>query len=120
LKASKEEIAAFLRKFKEVVTSSGNNNLTIIQRNDYKDTVSYLGITYKQAREEILGLTFENYIDGPKQDHKKKNNNIWEFGIKIYGEEIYIKLSDDFSEGRAFCISFHIPKYSLKWPYKNS
>ena len=120
MKSAKEEITVFLRKFKEVATSNGNKSFTICCRPEYKITIAHLGITVGQTKQEILNLTYEDYMNGPEQDHQKKNSKIWEFGIILNGEEIYIKLSDDFSEGVAICISFHLAGYPINCPYKNS
>ena len=108
------EITEFLKKFKHVLTQG----FIIIPRNDYKLTCSYLGITISDVKDTISQLTYKDYVNGPEKDKGKPGNMIWEFGVHMQGQDIYIKLSDDFSFNRAKCLSFHIAAYSFKFPYK--
>jgi len=61
----------------------------------------------------------EGFISkGPEKDRDRKRGNIWEFGAEIDNEEVYIKLSDDFSRNIAKCISFHKAEFKISYPYK--
>jgi len=97
------EITAFLRNFKRLA----QNNFTFIHRKKNLDFISQLGITIRQAKIIIMQLIYKDYHKGPEKDRDRKRGNIWEFGTKIDNEEVYIKLSDDFSRNIAKCISFH-------------
>ena len=110
------EITEFLKKFKHVLTQG----FIIIPRNDYKLTCSYLGITISDVKDTISQLTYKDYINGPEKDKDKPGNMIWEFGVRMLGEVIYIKLSDDFSFDRAKCLSFHIAAHPIKLPHKTT
>jgi len=61
----------------------------------------------------------ENYYDGPKQD-RDRPGKVWEFGKKIDGNEIYIKLkiAEVNNEKLAKCISFHKANSPLSFPLK--
>ena len=76
-----------------------------------------LGFTKKNCRDEILSLSVENYYDGPKPDVNRQGV-VWEFGKKIDGDEIYIKLkiAEVGTEKLAKCISFHKANSPLSFP----
>lgn len=112
--ATPEEITVFLKKFKQVLTQG----FIIIPRPAYKTTVAYLGIKISYLKNIISHLTYKDYINGPEKDRDRPGNMIWEFGNHIQGEDIYIKLSDDFNFNRAKCLSFHIAAHPLRYPYK--
>lgn len=57
-------------------------------------------------------LSYDNIIVN------RKKGNIWEFGVEIDNEEVYIKLSDDLSHNIAKCISFHKTEFKISYPYK--
>jgi hypothetical protein len=109
-----QEITDFLKKFKHSLTQG----FIIIPRNDYKATCSYLGITISDVKDTISQLTYKDYMKGPEKDTGRPGNMIWEFGVHMQGEEIYIKLSDDFSFDGAKCLSFHIAVHPIKLPHK--
>jgi hypothetical protein len=109
------EITEFLKKFKHVLTQK----FTIIPRNEYKATASYLGITILDVKDTISQLTYKDYLNGPEKDKGRQGFMIWEFGVLMQGEDIYIKLSDDFGFNIAKCLSFHIAAYQFNFPYKS-
>lgn len=108
-------VALFLKEFKEIVTTG--RGLDIIDRRENIQSLLELGFTKKHCREEILSLSVENYYNGPKPD-KDRPGMIWEFGKKIDGDEIYIKLkiAEVGAEKLAKCISFHKANLPLSFP----
>ncbi len=112
--ASTQEITEFLKKFKHVLTQ----NFIVIPRSDYKTTCSYLGITISDVKNTISQLTYKDYMNGPEKDKGRPGNMVWEFGVRMQGEEIYVKLSDDFGFDRAKCLSFHIAVHPIKLPHR--
>lgn len=82
------------------------------------DSLAQLGITVKQAKGIVLSLVVEDYCSGPEEDQDRKGCSVWVFGTENNGEEIYIKLSDDFRGDQAKCISFHKAEFTLKKPYR--
>ena len=71
------QVTLFLYQFKEFA----QNNLSFYPRKDSLDTIAKLGITIKQTKDEILGLTYENYYNGPIPDtNVNKGGEYWEFG----------------------------------------
>jgi hypothetical protein len=105
----------FLFQFKEFA----QKKLSFAERDKTLDTIARLGITIQQAKEEILGLTYEDYYMGPIPDtDSKKGGEYWEFGKLICGQEIFIKLKTVSEYGAAICFSFHIPERQIEYPFK--
>ena len=82
-------------------------------------SIAALGITIPQAVNIILNLNYKNYCSGPETDKIYPKHHLWVFGYEHEGEEIYIKLSDDFGHNIAKCISFHKADFVMQYPYKN-
>lgn len=78
-----------------------------------------LGLTVPQALNTVLQLTSSHYSSGPENDRGYPGKKVWIFGDDIDGEEMYIKLSNDFKCNIAKCISFHKSEHRLTYPYKN-
>ena len=111
--AEKYRIILFLYQFKEFAQKT----FTFAGR-DSLDTIARLGITIQQAKQEILGLTYEDYYRGPITDKDRKGEEFWEFGKTICGQEIFIKLKTVSEYSVAICFSFHIPEEPIEYPYK--
>lgn len=111
-----QEITDFLKKFKHVLTQG----FIIIPREEYKLTVSYLGITISDVKDVLSQLTYKDYMNGPEKDRDRPGVMIWEFGVHIQGEAVYIKLSDDFNFDRAKCLSFHIAVRPFRFPHRTT
>lgn len=109
---SRRKIKAFLGEFKE-------KELVFVERPKNMNAIIELNITIPIAKETIRNLTHKDYSRGPEKDKHNEKSNVWKFGTRINGEEIYVKLSDYFSEGTATCISFHKPKFKINYPYKS-
>ena len=108
------QVTLFLILFKEL----SQNAFTFAERKRSLDTIACLGITVEQAKEEILGLTYQDYYRGPIPDTGSKGGKYWEFGKAICGEQVLIKLKADSKHGVAICFSFHTPDETIKYPYK--
>jgi len=112
--AEKYKITLFLFQFKEFA----QNVFSFNPREESLDTIARLGITQKQAKDEILGLTYEDYYRGPILDTGPKGGEYWEFGKTICDQEIFIKLKTVSKHSVAVCFSFHIPDETIEYPYK--
>ena len=55
------QVTLFLMLFKEL----SQNDFKFAEREKSLGTIASLGITVKQAKEEILGLTYQDYYRGP-------------------------------------------------------
>ncbi len=73
------------------------------------------------SKEEILlGLSVIDYSNGSILD-KTRGGNLWEFGKDMDGYEAYIKLkvAEIDNAQIAKCISFHISKFPMTYPFKD-
>ena len=73
----------------------------------------------KNRKDEILSLSTTDYCSGPKPD-KDMPGEIWEFGKRIGGKGVYIKLkiAQVGNNKIAKCISFHKAEFPLCYPLK--
>jgi len=108
------QVKLFLFQFKEFAQKT----FTFSPRDKSMDAIARLGITIPQAKQEILGLTYEDYYRGPIPDKDHKGEEFWEFGKTICGQEIFIKLKTVSKHSVAVCFSFHIPDETIEYPYK--
>jgi len=108
------QVKLFLFQFKEFA----QKNFKFVPRDKSLDSIARLGITPKQAKQEILELTYEDYCRGPVPDTGPKGGELWEFGKKIEGKEIFIRLKVVLEHKMAKCQSFHVAERSLQYPYK--
>ena len=108
------QVTLFLFQFKEFA----QKNFSFYPREKSLDIIACLGITIPQAKEEILGLTYQDYYRGPIPDRNYEGEEFWEFGKTICGEEIFIKLKTKSEYGVAICFSFHKPEETIEYPYK--
>ncbi len=108
------QVTLFLVQFKEFA----QNKFTFAESDKSRDAITHLGISFQQAKQEILGLTYEDYYRGPITDTEPKGGEYWEFGKIICGQEIFIKLKTVSKYRVAVCFSFHIPEEKIEYPYK--
>ncbi len=109
------QVTLFLSQFKEFA----QKKFSFAERDKTRDTIARLGITIPQAKNEILGLTYEDYYRGPILDKDREGEEFWEFGKTICGEQVFIKLKTVLEYGVAICFSFHIPSKTIEYPYKS-
>ena len=108
------QVTLFLFQFKEFA----QNKFILAERDESRDTIARLGITIPQAKQEILGLTYEAYYRGPIPDTGPKGGEYLEFGKTICGQEIFMKLKTVSKHRVAVCFSFKIPDETIEYPYK--
>lgn len=108
------QVTLFLMLFKEFAQS----NFTFVEREKSLSCLTQLVITVPQAKDEIMSLTYENYLRGPIPDTGTKGGELWEFGKTIEGEEIFIRLKVVLQHKMAKCQSFHIAERPLQYSYK--
>ena len=82
-----------------------------------------LGIGANERREELLVLVPEDYVAGPKPDDTDDTKQVWEFGRRVNGKDVYIKfrIVPDPRNKRvhwATIWSFHPAEYAMKYPLK--
>jgi len=108
-KHHEEQIKHFLKKLKTAILQ---RRLILIRRKENLETLSKLGLTLKNAIEEINTLNVTDYESGPEPDDRGRSGDIWKFVKKLGTESIYIKFCDIKDKlGKIICISFHEKKY---------
>ena len=112
-------VRRFLLEFKQTVTRK--SGVYLVPRMDTLATLQELGLTKKNLEEILLSLSVSDYCSGPETD-RDRGGDLWIFGRQIQGNEIYIKLKVAAVAGKkiAKCISFHIARYPLSYPFKNA
>lgn len=112
------QVSIFLKEFKKIVTQE--RGLDIVDRKENLSSLLQLGLTKKNCEHEILSLSVSDYCAGPRPD-KDRAGVIWEFGKKINGHDVYIKLkiAEAGSVRIAKCISFHVAQHPLINPFKS-
>lgn len=117
-----EEIDAFLKEFKEKAKIFGISYN--IEKEENLQTQLDLELFGDKRDKYILKLRAVDYCKGPEpNDYDHDDGPVWIFGIGIRkngkGKKIpiYIKIYISKASG-TFCISFHVAKYELHFPYK--
>lgn len=99
-----------------------------IDKEENQQTLFDLEIPASKRDEYILSLIPEDYYQGPDvNDYDPEEGNVWMFGIGIKkrgrGKKIpiYIKIYITKVNGAPnYCISFHIAKFEMTFPYKTT
>lgn len=115
----KDEVRSFLRYFKGIAASRG---IYIVDREKTDEALIVLGLARANCKDEIMSLSVLDYSSGPDPDYSRPGGApYWIFGKTITGKEIYIKLKvvEGLERDSALCMSFHIAKEPLFYPFKN-
>ncbi len=105
--ASKVDILAFLSQAKKLIAAG---QYDFVPRRKNLMSLAACGLTIKDAKDEILGLTASDYYKGPKHDlDSQQSGDIWEFKKKIGSKQFYVKLKIQNRNGTDVlkCLSFH-------------
>ena len=110
------KVVLILFKIKDLV-SEGKCSLEE-QREKNIQTLAKLGLLPEDVFQILLELTPQNYYRGPSNDYDTEEIDcIWEFGITIEQQEIYIKLK--LTEDYVKDISFHIAERKIEYSFKD-
>lgn len=114
--AQRTQVELFLAQFRE---SWPPRCLISGERDKNLQGLADLNLTAKQREAEIMGLSVENYHDGPLENKSRGGQGIWIFGKVTNGTEVYIKLNIFEAGGQlhATCISFHPAERCMKYPF---
>jgi len=112
---SKKSIEDFLKGIKKDIKE--HNVLFLLKA---QNEIMAMGLTTTIAKEVILKLDIKNYSSVPTPDMQISKHNIWIFGVEspLGTEEVYIKFSDRKDNQRVICLSFHIEKRPMNYPFK--
>lgn len=114
---NRDDVQQFLTRLKGL--AHGFEILYLDNRPKNAQTLADLEMTGRERDEHIRNLEIENYSEGPlSEEFYGGNNEMWVFGKVIEGKEIYIKLTLGEYNSNVICISFHIAKHKMTYPYK--
>ncbi len=114
--ATEPAVREFLVRLKEAIEK---HDLKVVNRTKNRDALAELGLTFEIQREVVLGLTTQDFSEGPVPD-RDKPGYVWIFGPALESRRLYIKLklADSGDGPYALCISFHPAEFPLELPYK--
>lgn len=70
--------------------------------------------------QHIYHLSTDHFIAGPKPDlYDPTRPDYFEFGVRVKGLEVYIKLSLGLPGKPVDCMSFHAAEFPIVYPLKN-
>lgn len=90
-------------------TAIDNKKFIPVDRYKNMCTLGKLGLRWKDAKEEIYELTYDNYIKGPEIDRDDPlSDKFWFFKKKVDSNVIYIKFKILYQKcGDVKVVSFH-------------
>ena len=117
MKTTLSQVREFLYVFKK---AGEKEKIRFVGREKNWDYLADTGITASMREEALFSLSVLDYVDGPLPD-KDMLGELWIFGAKVFGQEIYTKLKVVIIDERIFakCISFHRPEHPLRYPLRN-
>ncbi|GBF19402.1 MULTISPECIES: type II toxin-antitoxin system MqsR family toxin [Flavobacteriaceae] len=110
---TKQQVKDFLREFKEkmkiweVIFLDGREKNT--------QTLADLELMPVERKKVLEKLELEDYCEGPLEESQFIGSEMWVFGRRLKGEEIYIKISLGRENTGVICISFHIAEFPMKY-----
>src|SRR5450759_605443 len=114
--ATKREVENFLKEFKGkmkiwdvLFRSDRDSNMQALADLDIRPI----------EREKVLeNLKVTDYSEGPLKEKLHGGSNMWVFGRDINAQEVYIKISMGPTNNPVICISFHVAKFKMNYPFK--
>ena len=118
----KQTVVNLLQQVKETITKPPGSykSWVLIPRPENIDCMTELGFKFQDVRDVILGLSVEQYSEGPLFD-KDIAGELWVFGKFLESKEVYIKLklATSGSLKKVRVISFHFANAFMHYPFKN-
>lgn len=116
----RKEVGSFLQSVKETISNPvTEQGWVLVPRPENKECILQLGFKIPDIEETVLGLSVEDYCEGPCRD-RDQPGELWIFGKVIENQTVYIKLKlASFGPVRIVrIISFHFAEYPLNYPLK--
>jgi hypothetical protein len=110
------EVAKFLSVFKAKMKIW--NVVFMDNRDKNVRTLMVLEYNGPERTKFLEELKVEDYSQGPLPEEWLGGKEMWVFGKKIKGHEIYIKITLGPPSANVICISFHIAEHPIKYPLR--
>jgi hypothetical protein len=109
-------IVNFLKSLRVTI---GAGTFSLVNREKNNAFMLKAGMTYDDMFDALRELSVNDYIEGPMPDDINQEHQVWVFGARHMGFDIYIKvkvfLIAGIDHGKA--IAFHEAEYPLKYKY---
>lgn len=116
--ATKQEVELFLIELKDKIKYF---EIVFRPRDKNLQALADLDITPIKRLECIMNLKAEDYYAGPKKDtYDPTRPDYYEFGVKIKGVEVYVKINKGLTNKPVDCMSFHPAEFSMTYPLKHT
>lgn len=107
---------SFIEKLHEATSSTFTTEYTLRFANSTNSFFTQYICFRKEINSEINKFTIENYHYGPSDDHDGYPGEVWEFGFKFLGQEMYIKFR--IHKKNISCFKIHPSTKKIKYPFK--
>jgi hypothetical protein len=101
------DVALFIEEMKKLILAG---KYDFVPRRKNMQALAKHGLTFADAKAEILGIVVSDYYKGPKRDlDTGKSGDIWEFKKDVDGVQFYIKvkITQENGENILKCLGFH-------------
>lgn len=113
---TKREVENFLNEFKEKMKIW--DVLFRVDRDCNIQTLADLDIRPTERKKILEKIKLSDYSEGPLKDTLHGGSDLWVFGKEIKKQEVYIKISIGKINQQVICISFHLAKHKMSYPFK--
>ena len=110
------QVDFFLANFKVKLSIWGLLFLSNRQKNT--QTLADLEISINDVKAVLADLVLGDYSDGPLPETFYGSSEMWVFGKRIKGQEVYIKITLGLPSNQTICISFHIAEHPMTYPFR--
>lgn len=109
--------SALERALSAIRSAAGQDLVTVMHRRRHRRELDALGIRREDVVECLLRLDREDFRDGPLIDHHDPGRDVWIFGPRLGGLQMYVKIAlgriTPEEPERIFVWSFHRAKHPM-------
>ncbi len=106
--------------FLHLMKQAAREHFVFVGRKKNLDALARLGITREHAQALVRAIKPEDYVSGPDEDHNNPALEMWAFGVRVSGSEVYVKLQVQVEPSRCVCVSFHEPEHPMRYPLREN
>lgn len=111
-----DDIRRFLKNFQEKMQFW--DVVFLDDRGKNSQTLADLELKPKDRKTVLESLVAEDYYQGPLDELWYGSSEMWVFGKRIKGEEVFIKITLGKVGTSVICISFHFAEFPMSYPFK--